>query len=371
MAEAQLPHRSFAIEVTARCNQRCLYCYNRWRADGGAATAVPTLADLQSLVLRLLDEAAPRHVTLTGGEPFSRPDLVEFVAWLHLRRLPVVIISNGGLLTAETARALAKFRVLAVQLTLAGGDAAAHDAICGSGAFAGVTRAFAYLHEARVPTSGSVLCTSQNAATADAIFARFAALGVRRLAFNRLNPSGYGRAVVRALMPTRSHVLQALGAAERFAAAGRGTVTNTMPLPPCAVDPADFPHVRFGQCAAGSKWGEPALGPDGDVRLCTLQRFALGNLRTTSLATLLASPRAERFRTQRPAFCADCPQAPSCLGGCRAAAEWAFGDACELDPFLAQHVMPDFEARLAAAAPPSGPASDPAAPPSGPVEPLR
>ena len=34
---------SLAIELTAFCNQRCDYCYNAWREDGGASLGTPAL----------------------------------------------------------------------------------------------------------------------------------------------------------------------------------------------------------------------------------------------------------------------------------------------------------------------------------------
>jgi len=45
-------------------------------------------------------------------------------------------------------------------------------------------------------------------------------------------------------------------------------------------------------------------------------------------------------------FCKPCPHRDGCLGGCGAAAEWIFGQANELDPFLAQHVMADYAKRV-------------------------
>ena len=63
------------VAVTHRCNARCVMC-NVWK---NTQTDV-----LQPLDMRKLPPAL-RTVNLTGGEPFLRPDLPEFVRQVRLR----------------------------------------------------------------------------------------------------------------------------------------------------------------------------------------------------------------------------------------------------------------------------------------------
>ncbi len=90
------------------------------------------------------------------------------------------------------------------------------------------------------------------------------------------------------------------------------------------------------------------MDPQGRLKLCPLQRQTIGSLWESSLEELVARGAAEKFRAAVPAFCRPCPHQGECLGGCGAAAEWVFGRPDELDPFLAQHVMPEFSQRVAA-----------------------
>ena len=340
--------RSLALELTPRCNQQCLYCYNPWRREPTGATEELSTEEICGLVDKVLEEAELEHLTLTGGEPLMRRDLFEIVDYVNGCGLSVVLISNGGLIDEEAAMMLAKRDVRYVQLTFAGPDAHVHDALCGPGSFRGASTGATNLVAAGVSVGGSFLCTRENYLIARKTLEWMYRHGVRsHFAFNRFNPSGCGAGHLRQLMPTRSHVLAALEQAERFAAAREVTIHCTMPIPQCMIDEQDYPRVRLGQCSAGTHCAEYAVDPRGRLKLCTLQRCSIGGVLDNRLADLIADESTARFRASIPLFCEPCPHRAGCLGGCGAAAEWTFGDPAQLDPFLAQHVMPDFVERLA------------------------
>jgi radical SAM protein with 4Fe4S-binding SPASM domain len=336
---------TLSVELTAACNQRCAHCYNAWRAEGNRSPERMETAELLALLDRVIAELGLGRVTLSGGEPLLHPDFRRIVEHLRERGLELFLITNGTLVDDEVARFLAP-RFGAVQLTLAGADAAGHDEICGPGSFARVVAGLDALAAAGVATSGSFLCTSSAAPRAAATLARFVERGVRRVAFNRFNPSGFGLESALRLMPTRSQVLQALDQVEQLATREELEVSCTMPIPPCVVDEERYPHVGFGHCAAGGPESEPSLAPDGQLRLCPLQAAALGDLRGAAFREVWDAPARAAFARATPGFCRDCPHAATCRGGCGAAAEWAFGGAGELDPFVAQHVMEGYRARL-------------------------
>jgi len=338
---------SIAIELTPRCNQRCVYCYNAWR--GGDITAGQELSGevIRRLVDRILADAELEQITLSGGEPFLRTDIFDIIDHINARGLSVALISNEGLIGERCAEMLATRDVAYVQVTLAGPDADMHDSLCGAGAFDAVMRAITTLGSANVSVGGSLLCTHKNSGAALATLSLMYDAGVRsHFAFNRFNPSGHAVSHMRDLMPTRSDVLSAIQAADQFAKDRGLTIHCTMPIPHCMVSEEDYPNISFGQCSAGSDHAEYAVDSWGRLKLCPLQKQSIGSLLETSLSDLLATGAAERFRSAIPEFCESCPQRAGCLGGCGAAAEWIFGQADELDPFLAQHVMVDYKKRI-------------------------
>jgi radical SAM protein with 4Fe4S-binding SPASM domain len=340
--------RSIAIELTPRCNQHCVYCYNAWR--GNATGAGPELDGPAwcGLIDRILNETALESITLSGGEPFLRHDLFEIIDHINRWGLPVAIISNGGVLTNAVARKLAARNVAYVQITLAGPTADLHDAVCGAGAFHNTRRGVASLVRHGIKAGSSFLCTRHNCYSAAATLELMLDLGAgHHIAFNRFNPSGQARSQLRALLPTRSETLVALRQAEAFAARHDRQIHCTMPIPFCMVEAGEFPHIQLGQCSVGTEAAEYAVTTQGDLKLCPLQRTSLGSLFKSGFRELVNRGAATRFREQCPEFCRECPHRAACLGGCRAAAEWAFGDAGQLDPFLAQHVLADFDRRLA------------------------
>jgi MoaA/NifB/PqqE/SkfB family radical SAM enzyme len=89
---------SVNLEVTKRCNARCNFC-DYWK------TKKENVIDDYGPIIKKID---PMMVTLTGGEPLLRPDLVEIVRKIR-KAVPVsylAMITNASLLTYEKAKAL-------------------------------------------------------------------------------------------------------------------------------------------------------------------------------------------------------------------------------------------------------------------------
>jgi radical SAM protein with 4Fe4S-binding SPASM domain len=350
---------SVAIELTAHCNQKCAYCYNEWREDGGAAVGAPRPETLFARVDRLLDAIEVDHVTLTGGEPLSHHGVFDLLERLAARGLRAQIISNGGLVDDRVAARLAALGVIQIQVTLNGPDAALHEEHVGQGGghFARTMAGLEALIRHGVPVVGCVVITRKNAAHVGAILARFDTLGVRRISLSRFSPAGYSVRRAAELLCTRGDLLQALEQALPFAARDEHPMdlAVTMPVPPCAVEVERFHPIAFGTCPVGTESQEIALGPDGKLRNCTLHRTALGGVDdildpSVDVAALLEAPERTEYRRRLPEFCTGCLHAGTCGGGCGAAAEWVLGDARAYpDPFVWQHIDDDLAARFEAA----------------------
>ncbi|MEM9452843.1 MAG: radical SAM protein [Myxococcota bacterium] len=337
---------SLAIELTGHCNQRCSYCYNAWREDNGRSIGALPHAELLALVERALTEIELDHVTLTGGETFARAGVFDVLDVIAAHGVDVQIISNGGLVDDALAQRLAGYPIRCIQITLNGPTAALHNAHVGGEHFTATIEGIEALRRHGVPVAGCIVVTRRNARVVGEILDRFIELGVSLVALSRFSPAGYAATHVAQLLPSRSDMVVALEQAE---ARGRDhglDLQVTMPVPPCVIDHADYPHVRFGGCPIGTEAQEPALGPRGELRSCTLHTESLGDARTHSFAELLKAPARTQYRDVTPEFCAPCPHKSHCLGGCGAAAASVQGDPRGLDPFVAQHVDDALAERL-------------------------
>lgn len=339
---------ALAIELTSYCNQKCGYCYNGWREDGGKSVGSLPSEALLGLVDRALTEVDFDHVTLTGGEPFARRDLFDVLDVVKRHGKRAKMISNGGLITDALAERLAPYRPYFVQVTLNGTERALHEEHVGEGHWDATLRGIDALRRHGVVISGCVVVTRKNAREVGAILDLWRSLGVTNIALSRYSPAGYAAEQVAELLCSRSELMIALEQAEARGRDHGMHIQVTMPVPQCVVEHADYPHVSFGGCPIGTEMQELALGPTGELRNCTLHEDVIGDAKERSFAELVQADVVMHYRDVTPEFCAPCPFRTTCIGGCGAAAAATLGDPRGLDPFVAQHVDDAFAAKLKA-----------------------
>jgi radical SAM protein with 4Fe4S-binding SPASM domain len=137
--DARIQQRAFdaciplnvTLELSLRCNLRCVHCYNfdRELAYLPGRRRDEELRDDE--VHRILDEVRAEgclYLGLTGGEALLHLSLGEFVRHAARSGMAVRIKSNGTLLRPETVRRLAEAGAAAIDLSLYGATAPTHDA---------------------------------------------------------------------------------------------------------------------------------------------------------------------------------------------------------------------------------------------------
>jgi len=86
------------LAVTDRCNLRCTYCMP---AEGIAYLPEKKLLSWEEMlrIVHVLNQLGIRKVRITGGEPFVRPGLMEFLQELaKIENLEICLTTNGALL---------------------------------------------------------------------------------------------------------------------------------------------------------------------------------------------------------------------------------------------------------------------------------
>lgn len=119
------------FEVTLNCPLRCIHCYCR----AGESEEQPSLDEVKH-VLKELREAGTRFVDLVGGEPLARKDILDILAYAREIGQPVMVNTNGVLVTGEFVRELKKVNPdVLFGVSIDGASPGTCDALRGKGTF--------------------------------------------------------------------------------------------------------------------------------------------------------------------------------------------------------------------------------------------
>ena len=120
------------LELTRRCNLRCVHCYLGDQAEQHRRQPRELAAAAVRAALTEWAEAGCLYLTLTGGEPLLRPDFPEIYRHARELGLVVTVFTNGTLVTDEIAGLFRAWPPRKVEISLYGATAATHDAITGA-----------------------------------------------------------------------------------------------------------------------------------------------------------------------------------------------------------------------------------------------
>jgi len=114
---------SVQLDVTYRCNERCIHCYLDHDDHGEMTTS--EICDL----LHQLAEAGVFFLTLSGGEVFMRRDFFKIVEYARSLMFCVKIKTNAFMIREDEARRLGDLMVQDVQVSIYSHRPEVHDAI--------------------------------------------------------------------------------------------------------------------------------------------------------------------------------------------------------------------------------------------------
>lgn len=109
-----------SIEVTARCNLKCVHCYINLPAnDIEAKNRELTYKEICNILDQIVDEGC-LWLLFTGGEPFLRPDFLDIYTYAKKKGMLVTLFTNGTLLTPYIADYLLEWPPHSIEITLYG-----------------------------------------------------------------------------------------------------------------------------------------------------------------------------------------------------------------------------------------------------------
>ncbi|MGD0528818.1 MAG: radical SAM protein [Polyangiaceae bacterium] len=316
-------------ELTLACDQPCTHCGSR----AGDARARELSTEEALAVVPQLAAMRTEEVALIGGEAYLHPGFLDVLGAITAAGMRATMVTGGRGVTAELARSVAARGLYSVSVSI-DGLRETHDLMrAARGSFDTATAALGHFAAAGVAITANTNVNHLNAPELEALYEHLRACGVESWQVQLTAP--LGRAADRADLVLQPWEL--LDVVPRIAALKRRAFADGILVMPGnnlgyfgpeeallrSVTPDGDDHYQG--CTAG-RW---LLGieSDGAVKGCpSLQtrHYVGGNLRDRPLRAIwdeapeLAFTRAEP-ETRRGAlwgFCASCPFADPCLGGC-------------------------------------------------------
>ncbi|MCD4700252.1 MAG: radical SAM protein [Candidatus Aegiribacteria sp.] len=305
----------FVFEITPRCNLACTYCYNVWKTDDGPYPLELSLGEIEKLA-DSIQAAHPVSITLTGGEPLLRDDLLEIVGMFRKRGILVGIATNGMLLDGDKAKSLNEAGVSWFEISVPAVSGEGYRDLTGTDGFEAVKRAMLAAASSGARLTVSHIITSRNSGDAGRVVDMAYAFSADAVALNRFVPGGAGLAN-RHLLPILKQLDSALKSAGGRSLMSPGiTVYAAIPVEDCMLHHSDYPGIKFGSCICGAgKW---AISPLGELRVCEQSPHIIGSLLEKPFNELSRSLYVEEFRnSNRSSDCTSCSSRNVCGGGCR------------------------------------------------------
>ncbi|NOS87608.1 MAG: pyrroloquinoline quinone biosynthesis protein PqqE [Methylococcaceae bacterium] len=323
------PPRWLLAELTYACPLQCPYCSNPM--DYAKHQSELDTEDWKR-VLSQARKMGAVQLGFSGGEPLTRPDLVELVK--HARELGYYsnLITSGYGLTEDKIIQLKEAGLDHIQVSIQASTQELNDHIAGTASFAHKKQVAHLVKKHGYPMVLCVVIHRENIHQMPDILAMAEELGADYLELANTQYYGWAHANRDLLLPTKAQFEQAEAIAQAFKekVAGKMKIYYVVP---------DFYEDRPKACMNG--WGTTFLtvAPDGVALPCHSARQLPGldcpNVKDFSVAEIWHESKAFNFFRgddwmQEP--CRSCDEKHKDFGGCHCQAYLLTGDMYAADP---------------------------------------
>ncbi|MBU2540517.1 MAG: radical SAM protein [Candidatus Omnitrophica bacterium] len=104
--------RNVIFEITHQCNLRCRHCY----VVPDSRKKELTTSQVKSVFKQLVDVGC-LHLTLTGGEPLVRPDIISLIDYARRLGLFIHLFTNATLINLEIADKLGELSLTSLEIS--------------------------------------------------------------------------------------------------------------------------------------------------------------------------------------------------------------------------------------------------------------
>lgn len=328
--------RLVALELTGRCNLRCVHC--RASASLKEGKDELSLEEVKSIIDDIASFSKPILI-LTGGEPLVRKDIFEIASYASGKGLRVVLGTNGTLITAEIAKKLLDSGVKRASVSIDCAYAEEHDGFRGvKGAYELALQGVKACRDAGLEFQVNTTVTKRNLRELKKIHELARKSGAKAHHIFMLVPTGRGKAIEDEEITAEEYenVLNWIYDVQQ-----EGVIHVK---PTCAPQFSRIIHQRQGVAVAAGfdATGSGCMGGtsfafisrEGEVAPCGYLPLAAGNVRKQKFSEIWKN--SELFLSLRKrklkGKCGRCKYKITC-SGCRARAYAKFGDYLDEEPY--------------------------------------
>jgi radical SAM protein with 4Fe4S-binding SPASM domain len=288
---------SVHLDLTYRCNERCIHCYLDHDDHGEMTTA-----EIKDLLDQMAD-AGVFYLTLSGGEILMRRDFFEIVEHARSRTFCIKLKTNGVLIREKEAARLRELGVESVQISVYSHRPEVHDAVTKMpGSFRQSIEAVRFLRKQGLHVTLANVLMVQNAQDYSGVKALAAELDASFTMDPTITPMMDGDRSTLALNVDKAALKEVyrdaalVGNVEEFCAPPRGVDEEALDMLPCSA----------GHTAC-------YVSPYGDVYPCVQFPLPTGNVRTTKFLDIWRD--SPQFKEVRSITLRDMPSCSQCKHG--------------------------------------------------------
>jgi len=313
--------KEIRLEVTRRCNCKCYFCHNQntFAREGRLVKKDLNTEQIKYIIDQVVLAKVPK-IRFTGGEPLTRPDILELIKYAKSKGLQVRLNTNGTLVNKKTAEVLKKYVDIVLISVLAIREEENDLIVVLKGGFKKKLEAINNLKEAKHNFLwGCTVVTKKNIEELEKIADFVYSIGFGYWFCLRQVPSlqdknPYSFEDCKNL--TEKLLLIKKKYADKYV---DGEVINNA-FPFCAYD-----EDKINTVAAGAIYGEGhsslVINPAGNVLVDYAYDKKMGNIFENSLREIWDSENVKNFRKLKftPRECHICKYFKKCKGGSRIA----------------------------------------------------
>jgi len=318
-----------ALELTYRCNHRCLFCSCPWESDETYRKDELKTEQWFAVIDELMKNGVSAF-TLTGGEPLMREDLMRIIEYILQKGASLNMISNGRKIDDEFLDYIAKKKI-SICISIPGIETFVEHT--GVDNVEHVLSLFEKTKIRGIQATANIAVTKKNLPELYENIAYALIKGADYVLLNRFLPGGRGLQNQEYLL-TKEETNRMLDIAETVLAKANkyGHVGTELPL--CAIDhPERYKHIQVSNLCSAAK-GFCVVDPSGYLKVCNHSPIRI--CRYDELETLEQNEYWMQFRNRDylPEMCKDCDKQDRCDGGCREAAHVLYGNTNDNDPIF-------------------------------------